>query len=156
MTRNNLSKNDMTKSKSKRKMLQEETESETDLTRHKTRKTSNHSINPEMPQSPSNKQQSVSPNSRHLHNYILPNPPQALPFQYPSSSDSATTTTNYSKLQPSQSNQVTNGFFSTSNEPMQEASARLLFMTIKWCKSLPSFAALPLRDQVRILSFAFY
>lgn len=34
------------------------------------------------------------------------------------------------------------------SETIQEASARLLFMSIKWCKSLPSFAALPLRDQV--------
>lgn len=35
-----------------------------------------------------------------------------------------------------------------SSESIQEISARLLFMSIKWCKSLPSFAALPLRDQV--------
>lgn len=33
-------------------------------------------------------------------------------------------------------------------ESMQETSARLLFVSIKWCKSLPSFVALPLRDQV--------
>lgn len=31
---------------------------------------------------------------------------------------------------------------------LQETSARVLLMSIKWCKSLPSFAALPLRDQV--------
>lgn len=34
---------------------------------------------------------------------------------------------------------------------VQEISARLLFMAIKWCKAMPSFAALPLRDQVRLL-----
>jgi hypothetical protein len=34
------------------------------------------------------------------------------------------------------------------SETIQEASARLLFMSIKWCKSLPSFITLPLRDQV--------
>ena len=38
--------------------------------------------------------------------------------------------------------------FNNSETSMQETSARLLFMSIKWCKSLPSFAALPLRDQV--------
>lgn len=31
---------------------------------------------------------------------------------------------------------------------ISEISARLLFMAIKWCKSMPSFAALPFRDQV--------
>lgn len=40
-------------------------------------------------------------------------------------------------------------FNNNSETSMQETSARLLFMSIKWCKSLPSFAALPLRDQVR-------
>ena len=35
-----------------------------------------------------------------------------------------------------------------NSESIQEASARLLFSSIKWCKSLPSFTALPLRDQV--------
>ena len=37
----------------------------------------------------------------------------------------------------------------STSETIQEASARLLFMSIKWCKSLPSFTALPLRDQVK-------
>lgn len=36
---------------------------------------------------------------------------------------------------------------------LQETSARVLLMSIKWCKSLPSFAALPLRDQVINLNF---
>ncbi len=40
-----------------------------------------------------------------------------------------------------------------SAENIQEISARLLFMSIKWCKSLPSFAALPLRDQVSFDAF---
>jgi hypothetical protein len=48
---------------------------------------------------------------------------------------------------PSQS--LNNG----SMENIQEISARLLFMSIKWCKSLPSFAALPLRDQVCVEKF---
>nr|ASL70515.1 nuclear receptor [Brachionus rotundiformis] len=34
---------------------------------------------------------------------------------------------------------------------LQETSARVLLMSIKWCKSLPSFAALPLRDQIILL-----
>nr|ASL70557.1 nuclear receptor [Brachionus calyciflorus] len=34
---------------------------------------------------------------------------------------------------------------------VQETSARVLLMSIKWCKSLPSFAALPLRDQIILL-----
>ncbi|RNA33134.1 photoreceptor-specific nuclear receptor-like [Brachionus plicatilis] len=33
---------------------------------------------------------------------------------------------------------------------LQETSARVLLMSIKWCKSLPSFAALPLRDQLSL------
>jgi len=41
--------------------------------------------------------------------------------------------------------------FHPANETIQEASARLLFMCIKWCKSLPSFASLPLRDQIILL-----
>lgn len=40
-----------------------------------------------------------------------------------------------------------------NSESIQEISARLLFMSIKWCKSLPSFAALPLRDQVCFVFF---
>ena len=45
-----------------------------------------------------------------------------------------------------------------NSESVQETSARLLFMSIKWCKSLPSFAALPLRDQVNLyfLILCFY
>jgi Tfp pilus assembly protein FimV len=39
------------------------------------------------------------------------------------------------------------------SETIQEASARLLFMSIKWCKSLPSFITLPLRDQVMKIFF---
>jgi len=45
-----------------------------------------------------------------------------------------------------------------NSESVQEISARLLFISIKWCKSLPSFAALPLRDQVNLyfLILCFY
>lgn len=39
---------------------------------------------------------------------------------------------------------------------VQEISARLLFMAIKWCKAMPSFAALPLRDQVRFFETKSY
>ncbi|EJW84004.1 hypothetical protein WUBG_05086, partial [Wuchereria bancrofti] len=35
------------------------------------------------------------------------------------------------------------------NENVQEASTRFLFLAIKWAKSLPSFASLSLRDQVK-------
>lgn len=38
-----------------------------------------------------------------------------------------------------------------SVETVYETSARLLFMAVKWAKNLPSFAALPFRDQVTIL-----
>ena len=34
------------------------------------------------------------------------------------------------------------------HETIYECSARLLFMAVKWSKSLPSFANLPFRDQV--------
>lgn len=35
-----------------------------------------------------------------------------------------------------------------SSEAVCEAAARLLFMNVKWARSLPAFTALPLRDQV--------
>jgi len=33
-------------------------------------------------------------------------------------------------------------------EPTKEIAARLLFMAVRWAKSLSSFSALPFRDQV--------
>uniref|UniRef100_A0A8D8YZH1 Photoreceptor-specific nuclear receptor n=1 Tax=Cacopsylla melanoneura TaxID=428564 RepID=A0A8D8YZH1_9HEMI len=39
----------------------------------------------------------------------------------------------------------------TRHESVYETSARLLFMAVKWAKNLPSFAALPFRDQVILL-----
>ncbi len=39
--------------------------------------------------------------------------------------------------------------YPSGQETIYECSARLLFMAIKWSKSLPSFANLPFRDQVR-------
>lgn len=36
------------------------------------------------------------------------------------------------------------------HETIYECAARLLFMAVKWSKSLPSFANLPFRDQVLI------
>uniref|UniRef100_A0A8R1TT15 Photoreceptor-specific nuclear receptor n=1 Tax=Onchocerca volvulus TaxID=6282 RepID=A0A8R1TT15_ONCVO len=37
------------------------------------------------------------------------------------------------------------------NENVQEASARFLFLAIKWAKNLPSFASLSFRDQLKLL-----
>ncbi|ESO05634.1 hypothetical protein HELRODRAFT_139475, partial [Helobdella robusta] len=42
-------------------------------------------------------------------------------------------------------------FYPMGHETMYECSARLLFMAVKWSKSLPSFANLPFRDQVILL-----
>lgn len=39
-------------------------------------------------------------------------------------------------------------FYNPVHENIYETSARLLFMAVKWAKNLPSFAALPFRDQV--------
>ncbi|KAK2164465.1 hypothetical protein LSH36_63g07009 [Paralvinella palmiformis] len=38
--------------------------------------------------------------------------------------------------------------YPSGQETIYECSARLLFMAVKWSKSLPSFANLPFRDQV--------
>ena len=38
--------------------------------------------------------------------------------------------------------------YPTGQETIYECSARLLFMAVKWSRSLPSFANLPFRDQV--------
>ena len=38
------------------------------------------------------------------------------------------------------------------HETIYECSARLLFMAVRWSKSLPSFANLPFRDQVFYIS----
>ena len=43
----------------------------------------------------------------------------------------------------------TERMYGAGRETTYECSARLLFMAVKWCKSLPSFANLPFRDQVR-------
>lgn len=44
--------------------------------------------------------------------------------------------------------------YPTGQETVYECSARLLFMAVKWSKSLPSFANLPFRDQVILLEEA--
>lgn len=36
-------------------------------------------------------------------------------------------------------------------ETLCEAAARLLFMSVKWAKSVPAFLSLPFRDQVLLL-----
>lgn len=42
----------------------------------------------------------------------------------------------------------TTSLYPPAQETVYETSARLLFMAVKWAKNLPSFAALPFRDQV--------
>lgn len=39
--------------------------------------------------------------------------------------------------------------FASGVDTIYEWSARLLFLAVQWSKSLPSFASLPYRDQVR-------
>ncbi|XP_008477636.2 photoreceptor-specific nuclear receptor-like, partial [Diaphorina citri] len=46
---------------------------------------------------------------------------------------------------------ITPPVYLTRHESVYETSARLLFMAVKWAKNLPSFAALPFRDQVILL-----
>jgi hypothetical protein len=78
----------------------------------------------------------------------------------PVSSSSSSNLANYNSSHSHQNNMTptTNIFpflqqMHSHSETIQEASARLLFMSIKWCKSLPSFIALPLRDQVNVYSY---
>ena len=40
--------------------------------------------------------------------------------------------------------------FPAGQDAIYECSARLLFMAIRWSKSLPAFASLPFRDQVSL------
>lgn len=63
----------------------------------------------------------------------------------PQSSEGVTLTTNSQSL-PFDSLPT---YYTPVHENMYETSARLLFMAVKWAKNLPSFAALPFRDQVR-------
>ncbi|XP_077989479.1 photoreceptor-specific nuclear receptor-like [Glandiceps talaboti] len=44
--------------------------------------------------------------------------------------------------------------YTNTPESIYETSARLLFMAVKWAKNLPSFSALPFRDQVILLEEA--
>ncbi|CAI9717406.1 photoreceptor-specific nuclear receptor-like isoform X1 [Octopus vulgaris] len=64
-----------------------------------------------------------------------PEPPVQQPSQQPTYPEAAS-------LYPSQ------------QETINECSARLLFMAVKWAKNLPSFANLPFRDQVILLEEA--
>lgn len=45
----------------------------------------------------------------------------------------------------------TTSLYPPAQETVYETSARLLFMAVKWAKNLPSFAALPFRDQVHTI-----
>lgn len=54
--------------------------------------------------------------------------------------------------QQKQQQQTSTATFLATFQPQDnvyETAARLLFMAVKWAKSLPSFAGLPFRDQVR-------
>jgi hypothetical protein len=55
------------------------------------------------------------------------------------------------KQQQQQQQQTSTATFLSTFQPQDniyETAARLLFMAVKWAKSLPSFAGLPFRDQV--------
>lgn len=79
-----------------------------------------------------------------------------------SSNSSSSSSSSSSSLSSSSTQSYSNNFIQQSflsnlqqlqqqqqgSESIHEASARLLFMAIKWCKSLPSFTSLPLTDQV--------
>lgn len=41
--------------------------------------------------------------------------------------------------------------YANNLEAICEAAARLLFMSVKWTKTVPAFVALPFRDQVLLL-----
>lgn len=40
--------------------------------------------------------------------------------------------------------------YEVATESVCESAARLLFMSIKWAKSVPAFSTLPLSDQVQL------
>lgn len=40
--------------------------------------------------------------------------------------------------------------YEVATESVCESAARLLFMSIKWAKSVPAFSTLPLSDQVHL------
>lgn len=42
--------------------------------------------------------------------------------------------------------------YEVATESVCESAARLLFMSIKWAKSVPAFSTLPLQDQVSKLN----
>ena len=46
--------------------------------------------------------------------------------------------------------------FPSGQEAIYECSARLLFMAVRWSKSLPAFASLPFRDQVSAVPDPFF
>ena len=80
-----------------------------------------------------------------------------------SSSSSSSSSLSSSSTQGYSNNLIQQSFLSNlqqlqqqqqqGTENIQEASARLLFMAIKWCKTLPTFTSLPLTDQVNRLLF---
>ncbi|MES9881746.1 MAG: hypothetical protein ABW185_12780 [Sedimenticola sp.] len=59
---------------------------------------------------------------------------------------------NMSTLYPPASERLDNTPYSSSRlETTYETAAKLLFMTIKWARSIPSFLTLPFRDQAILL-----
>ena len=44
-----------------------------------------------------------------------------------------------------------NSFITTATDNVYETAARLLFVSVKWAKNIPSFLQLPFRDQATLL-----
>lgn len=68
----------------------------------------------------------------------------------PALSSIASSTGGWYQSENQQKQSSTATFLSTfqPQDNVYETAARLLFMAVKWAKSLPSFAGLPFRDQV--------
>ncbi|XP_074642537.1 nuclear receptor subfamily 2 group E member 1-like [Tubulanus polymorphus] len=52
---------------------------------------------------------------------------------------------------PKYPHEIMSTYINTRPEAICEAAARLLFMNVKWTKSIPAFVGLPLRDQTLLL-----
>lgn len=88
--------------------------------------------------------------SLHIHSEVKP--VNQLSFQLSNGYSSELQTNQLTTSQPNLLTLPQQHSFDTTiaSSSVYEISARLLFMAIKWCKSMPSFAALPLSDQVKI------
>lgn len=84
---------------------------------------------------------------------VVPGPMPALSSIASSGSSGGWYQQNENQQQLKQHQQSSTATFLSTFQPQDnvyETAARLLFMAVKWAKSLPSFAGLPFRDQVRI------